>query len=259
MKQEKYIITEQDDQEELANDKIVEKFNNPEVPYKIKKTELLETVGLPTPKTDYFEKAEIEPLKNKILEELQSHNYPLIVRLACIPDKFSMPSFFIEKNMEGNKIDTILNEICSLAKKDSTIKYFILQEATPMESAKDKISGRILFEKRGMMPTQEVLEIYKGARSTEILNNVNTDDPNFQRFVKKVGEFMKPTNKLADNTSIKENEIREIYGLLNSYQEKIETVINTITKSQNKSVNDIAISLEFSYRNNEMVFSDIDF
>ena len=37
MKQEKYIITEQDDQEELAINKMVEEFNDPEIPYKIKK------------------------------------------------------------------------------------------------------------------------------------------------------------------------------------------------------------------------------
>lgn len=38
-----------------------------------------------------------------------------------------------------------------LIKKDSTIKSFILQEATPVESAKDKISGRVTFEKEDMM------------------------------------------------------------------------------------------------------------
>ena len=65
--------------------------------------------------------------------------------------------------------------------------------------------------------------------------------------------------ELANDTSIKENEIKEIYSLLNSYREKIETVIDTITKSQNKSANNMTISLEFSYGNSKIVFSDIDF
>ena len=259
MKQEKYIITEQDDQEELVINKMVEEFNNPEIPYKIKKANLLERVGLPIPETNYFKIEEINILKNEILEKLQLHENPLIVRVACIPDKFSMPFFFIERNMKNDEIDRIIDDVYSLSQKDSTVKYFILQETTPLKNAKDKISGRISFEKGEIMPIQEVLEIYKGARSTGILNNIDINDPNFQRFVKKAGEFMKPTNKLADDTSIKENEIKEIYSLLNSYREKIETVIDTITKSQNKSANNMTISLEFSYRNSKMVFSDIDF
>ncbi|MFH1233861.1 MAG: hypothetical protein V1649_04420 [Patescibacteria group bacterium] len=259
MGQEKYTINGQNDPEKLAIDKMVEKFNDPEIPYKIKKTELLETVGLPIPKTDYFKKTEIKLLKGKILEELQSHDYPLIIRVACIPDKFSMPFFFIENNMEKDKIDTMLNNICSSIKKDSTIQYFILQEATPLESAKDKISGRISFEKGTMMPIQEVLEIYKGARSTSVLNNVDVNDPNFQRFVKKAGEFMKPAKTLDADSSIEEGEVKEIYNFLSMYREKIETIIDIITKSQKKSVNDTVVSLEFSYRDGKIVFSDIDF
>ena len=33
-----------------------------------------------------------------------------------------------------------------------SIKYLIIQDATPVESAKDKISGRISFEKEELMP-----------------------------------------------------------------------------------------------------------
>ena len=84
-----------------------------------------------------------------------------------------------------------------------SIKYLIIQDATPVESAKDKISGRISFEKEELMPVQEILEIYKGARSTGILNNVDINDPNFQRFTKKAGEFMKPTKKLDTDSLIK--------------------------------------------------------
>lgn len=260
MRQEKYIITEQDDHEELITDKMVEKFNNIEIPYKIRKIELLETVELPIPKTDYFKRTEIELLRAKVLEELQLHNYPLIVRVACIPDKFSMPFFFIENNMGKDKIDATLNEIHSLIKKNSAIKYFILQEATPIETAKDKISGRISFEKGKMAPIQEMLEIYKGARSTGILNNVDVSASNFRIFVKRADEFMKPAKETDKDSSIKVEEIREIFNYLNKYREKMETIIDVITKSRNKSANDdMTISFEFSYRDRKMVFSDIDF
>ena len=109
-----------------------------------------------------------------------------------------------------------------------------------------------------MAPIQEVLEIYKGARSTGVLNNVDINDPNYQRFVKKTGEFMKPAKTLDAGSSIEEGEVKEIYDFLNMYREKIETIIDIITKSQKKSTNDMTISFEFSYRDGRIVFSDID-
>jgi len=259
MEQEKYRINEQDNPEKIAIDKMVERFNNPEIPYKIRKAKILEAVGLPIPKTNYFEKTKINLLKDKILEELQSQDYPLIVRVACIPDKFSMPFFYLEKGMNDEEINKIVEKIRFMIKNDSSIKYLILQEATPTEKAKDKISGRIVFEKGEMSPIQEVLEIYKGARSTGVLNNVDVNDPNYQRFVKKAGEFMKPIKTLDPNSSIGERDVKEIYNFLSMYREKIETIIDIITKSQEKSANDMSISFEFSYRDDRIVFSDIDF
>ena len=86
MRQEKYTADEQGDQEKLAVNKMAERFNDSEIPYKIRKVELLETVGLPIPKTEYFKKTETQLLKDRIIEELQLHDYPLIIRVACIPD-----------------------------------------------------------------------------------------------------------------------------------------------------------------------------
>jgi len=259
MRQEKYTADEKGDQEKLAVDKMVERFNDSEIPYKIRKIELLETVGLPIPKTECFKKTETQLLKDRIIEELQLHDYPLIIRVACIPDKLSMPFFYLEKEMNDEEINKIVEKNHALFESDSSIKYLILQEATPVEKIKDKISGRISFEKGEMSPIQEVLDIYKGARSTGILNNVDVNDPNFLTFIKKAGEFLKPIKKLDKDSLIKEEEIRKIYNFLNLYREKIETIINIITKSKNKSADDMTISLEFSYRDRKIVFSDIDF
>lgn len=243
------------DQEEFISSKMVEKFNDHKVPYKIRKIELLEAVGLPTPKAEFFKTDDIEALKSVILKKLQSEDCSLILRVACNPDKFSMPFFFIE----NDKLDQILDEIRSLVEKDPTIKYFILQEATPEEAAKDKISGRILFENGEMMPEQEVVEIYKGSRSTNVLNNVDVSDANFFSFVKTAGEFMKPVKKLTPDSLITENEVKDIYNLLNTHREKIEGMIDIIAKSQMKTANDLSVSVEFSYRDGRIVFSDIDF
>lgn len=247
------------DQEELMLEKMAENFNQPEIPLKIKKIKLLETVGLPISRMDFIKRENFDDLAGAISERLKHQDCPLIIRFACIPDKFSMPFFYLEKEMNEEEKNKIIEDIYSLIKNDSAIKYLILQDATPADSAKDKISGRILFEKGEVMPGQEVLEIYKGARSTSILNNVNVDDPNFQRFIKKAGEFMKPIKDLSADSSIKEGEIREIYNFLKMYREKIETIIDVITRSQKKSANDMIVSLEFSYRDGKIIFSDIDF
>lgn len=247
------------DREGLMIDRMVEDFNKPEIPLKISKIKLLETVGLPISKIDFIKKENTDGLENIILERLKNQDYPLIIRFACIPDKFSMPFFYVEKEMNDEEKGMIIEKIYSLIKNDATIKYLILQDATPTESAKDKISGRISFEKGEMVPIQEVLEIYKGARSTGVLNNVDVNDPNFQRFTKKAGEFMKPTKELDADSSIKDSEVREIYSFLNMYREKIETITDIIAKSKNKSINDMIVSMEFSYRDGKLVFSDIDF
>lgn len=148
------------DREGLMIDRMVEDFNKPEIPLKISKIKLLETVGLPISKIDFIKKENTDGLENIILERLKNQDYPLIIRFACIPDKFSMPFFYVEKEMNDEKKGMIIEKIYSLIKNDATIKYLILQDATPTESAKDKISGRISFEKGEMVPIQEVLEIY---------------------------------------------------------------------------------------------------
>lgn len=247
------------DQDKLVSDKMVEDFNQTETPLKIKKIKLLETVGLPISKMEFIKKENFDDFAGMVLERLRHQDCPLIVRFACMPDKLSMPFFYIEEEASEDERDRIIEKIYSLTNNDQTIKFIILQDATSAESAKDKISGRILFEKGEMMPTQEILEIYKGARSTNILNSVDINDPNFQRFVKNAGEFMKPTKKLDAESSINEGEIRAVHNSLKMYREKIETIIGIIVKSQNKSINDMTISIEFSYRDGKIVFSDIDF
>lgn len=97
MIQEKYTG---EDQEELFFDKAVEDFNNQEIPYKVRKIDLLRSVDLPIPKTDCFKREEINSLREQILKEVKADESSFIVRFACIPDKFSMPFFLRRKNIK---------------------------------------------------------------------------------------------------------------------------------------------------------------
>ncbi len=246
------------DQERLLLDQMVKEFEKSEIPLKIRKIKLLEMIGLPISKIDFLDKKNLVDLKKIIDEKLKQQDCPLMIRFACVPDKFSMPFFYIEKGMKKDE-NKIIENINFLVKSDQSIKNLILQEATPVEEAKDKISGRISFEKGEMMPIREIVEIYKGARSTGILNNVDVEDPDFLRLIKAAGEFIKPAEELHKDSSIKKEETVEIYNFLNLYREKMEIIIELIARSQKKSVDNMTISLEFSYRNGRLVFSDIDF
>ncbi|MFA5413181.1 MAG: hypothetical protein WC348_01390 [Patescibacteria group bacterium] len=246
-------------QEEPAIDKMVKNFSASEIPTKIKKIKLLEAVGLPTSKIDFLDREKIDCLESLISERLGSEDCPLIVRFACDPDKLSMPFFYIETTMGGEERETVIEKIYSLIKTDPNIKYLILQEATPTKSVRDKILGRITFEKGKIMPIQEVMEIYKGARSTNVLNNVDVDDPNFRRFIKRAGEFMKSADQLKQGSTIQEAEIREIFNLLNFYRDKMGIAQDVINRSRGRYVEDLTISFEFSYRDGRIIFLDIDF
>ncbi|MBK9334674.1 MAG: hypothetical protein IPM96_20305 [Ignavibacteria bacterium] len=108
----------------------------------------------------------------------------MIARFACIPNRLGIPSVYI--NIPEEKV-VALFEISKIINLYPEIKNIILQEATKETSKFDKISGRLLLENNNLHSSrEEVLEIYKGARETGILNKVNVVDNNFLIFEKKI-------------------------------------------------------------------------
>mgnify|MGYP001558344355 CR=1 FL=1 len=86
------------DQEDLMVNKVVEDFNKTEIPLKIRKIKLLETMELPISKIDFIKKEDVDSLESTVLEKFKYQNSPLIVRFACIPDKFSFKEKFIDQD-----------------------------------------------------------------------------------------------------------------------------------------------------------------
>lgn len=243
--------------EDEVYQRLFEKFNDRDIPYKIRKMELLKDVNLPVPNAEYFDKKNLQDLETAIINKItKDPETPLVIRVACVPDKLSMPIFYIEK--EDDFRDN-LDKIESLLKNESTITNFILQEATPQDKAQDKISGRVLFAGREMFPLEEVLEIYKGSRSTGILNKVEISDKNFLRFEKTAGHFLKPTKEINyKDTSITEDEIRAIARYLDEYKDNIELAKKVFSTTKNDQVENEEACFEFSYRDREINFIDID-
>lgn len=236
-------------------DRMVDKFEDRKISSKIRKIKLLEEAGLPTPKIDCFSNNEIKNLEDKIVERLQAGEAFLGIRVACIPDVYSMPSFHIKKN---TNIDEVKDWANNLLEKEPAVTDFILSESTPEGKAKNKISGRILLEDKNVAPREVTIELYKGARSTSILNNVDRFDPNYQRFEKKNGELIQQVTKLSDRSSITEKDIKEINEYLEKYKMRMKNVKEVIAKSQNKDFNDMVACFEFTYIDGEFKFIDID-
>lgn len=237
---------------EQVLERVKEKYLNSSLPLKIAKTELLRDLGLPTPETDYFSKDEISALKTRILQRLPLEEKPLIVRVACVPDRFSMPTFFVE---DAKDIDQIIEQMGHLVTSESTVTHFILQNATPKSRVKNKIVGRLLYTGQQSLPLAKIVELYKGAKSADVLDRVKGEDPNYERLEQRLGEFTKPISK---STIIDQAETRNIYSILNNYEPQLELAKKIFASGRNKAGDETSASFEFSYRDGNLVFVDID-
>lgn len=236
---------------------LAEEFKNSGDSLKVRKIKLFQALGFPTPETDIFSSQELDQIEEKILERRgQNPQIPMLIRFGCIPDKLSMPSIMLEPHTD---LDQALREVAEYLRKRAGIQDIILQELTPEAKAPDKISGRILIEKFDAYPREIVLELYKGARSTSVLNNADVSSPNFLRFEKELGHFMKPKQSLKSNSDIEEAELTDIFRTLQDFMGKIYLMKKIIARSREMSEEGFVCSFEFSYSNGRLVFSDVDY
>lgn len=224
---------------------------------KVKKIRLLEDLGLPIPKTGILRADQLDFLEEKIREIYTSNlERSMIIRFGCVPDQFSMPSVVIESD---SNIGQAINEVSSYVSKNQQIKEIVLQELTSEADAPNKISGRLLFEKSDAYPREEVLELYKGARNTNILNNVDTSDTNFLHFEKNIGHYIKLSQTKSDKSTFKESEIKDIYNLIQGFHSKLDSIKKVVAKQRGVKEEDFVLCIEFSYLHGRLVFSDIDY
>lgn len=241
--------------DDLIISSLVESFKNKEIPYKIRKINLLMEANLPIPETSYFKKDEIFELKKEVIEKTKNNNNQhFVIRLACIPDKLSMPVFHIGID----NLDGVLSQIRLLCQQDDSISHLILREAIGVGDEKEKIVGRLTFESSKMLPVEQVLEIYKGSETTSILNNVNPGDPNFYSFTKNAGNFMKPSRQIRETESLSSDEVKELYCELDLYKNQMELVKKVFSEANRKKEEEISLGLEFSFYKGKIFFHDMD-
>ncbi len=102
-----------------------ESLEDRSLPDKIRKIELLKQVGLPIPETAIFSRESIDDALSYIHKVFDGKGKPLIVRVACVPDQFSMPHFYID---EPEDVEVVGERLETLLKSEGTISHIIVQE-----------------------------------------------------------------------------------------------------------------------------------
>lgn len=166
-----------------------------------------------------------------------------------------MPAFYVRKEED---IAVCIKNVKMMLEKYSDIDSIILQNATHEKEAENKISGRLLFYENSRTSVEQVMELYKGAMSIGILNNVDVSSPRYARFVKKYGEMMKPERRIDNDSPLTQSEIKDIAEKLQEYKESIDFAKNIfLTETRKRNIN-AGVSFEFFYKNGKIIFTDID-
>ncbi|MDD5710901.1 MAG: hypothetical protein PHV43_02255 [Candidatus Colwellbacteria bacterium] len=243
----------QKDAEEHPLGHLVEEYDDESTPLKVRKINLLETVGLPISETDILSKDNKQEIKEKIIERLHGGDVSLVVRFSGRDDGLGMPSCYIDNEED---LGDILEQMEDIFTHDPNISHVILQSATPRREASNKVSGRLMMYDDVDSGYDEIVELYKGARSTGVLNLVDPSDPQFHRLVKPLGGFMKPREEIDPSSTLTTGEVVGIVRKLNDKRDAIEIVQSVLRQSRRHSRNDY--TLEFSYRDGDLIFTDID-
>lgn len=235
------------------------RFREKGVPLKVKKLELLKEIGLPVKEGRYYDRASIDALREDLIQQFDVDNEAsFVIRVACEPDKLSMPSFRINVKSE---IDSSLLALGRLIEDDRSIKQIILRPFISPGKIKNRIAGRLSFM-GDSTTTQDILELYKGAETTGVFNTVDLQNRRFRSFIRKAGEFMKPSGlsiqKDEKDGEVSEEEIKNIHRQLELQREKMDVLHEVVAASKGSIPEKISLTFEFSYLNGEFWYTDFD-
>jgi len=253
MKEKFKNTSNQEGAEEHFLKNLVKSYDDEQIPLKIRKINLLERVNLPIPETDTINKNNRKEIKEKIVERLHKSNMPLIMRFSGRSDEPGMPSCYIENE---KNLDSALKQMEDIFTRDLNVSHVILQRATPKEEISRKVSGRLIMYDDADDRNDEIIELYKGARSTGILNSVDPSDPQFHRLIKPIGGFMRFEKKIDPNSTLNTSEVIDIVQKINEKRDAMKIVQSVLHESKKHSRSDYVF--EFSYRDGDLIFTDID-
>lgn len=235
------------------------RFSGKEIPLKIRKLELLKEIGLPVKEGRYYERGAIDALREDLAQQFDSNReLSFVIRVACEPDKLSMPSFRIDAR-EG--IEQSIQDLLKLIEEDHSIQQVILRPFISPSKIQDRIAGRLSFM-GDTTTTKEILELYRGAETTGVLNVVDPQNPKFRSFTKRAGEFMKPSDgvvpKNGANGTFSEEDIKNVYRQLELCREKMDALHEVVAISKKSVPEKTPLTFEFSYLDGDFWYTDFD-
>lgn len=236
----------------LLIDSLASCYGDESIPLKVRKINLFQQTDLPTPNVHLLTPSDFADISPIFYRDLNLE-LPVAIRYASIPNRFFMLNTRIDS---PDEVEDKLALIKDFISRDSDIKTIIVQEATRKEDIPFKISGRYFLLDTLTSTTEEVLELYKGAQNTGVLNNSNLDLPNFISFEKKLGELCFRSGK--DVGIFSRTELDDILGHLYRYKEKLYIIKNAIGQKINTREDYISLCFEFSSIRGRFSFIDID-
>lgn len=232
---------------------LTKEFSNKEIPFKIRKIDLLKNCDLEIPHTEFLSRTDLFKLQEMATSRWFEKEKPFVIRFASIPNQPSMPVIYINTKSD---IERAVKTAQEFVDKDKTITHLIIRDYVGKDRIHERIVGRYAMLGNNSMPKDEILEFYPGAKSVEMLENAEKSDPNYIRIIKESGKIAeldvsKPYNGFDDD-------YRLIRSLLDERLDKMRLVKNVVAKNRESNSDDIEVCFEFYVIDNKILFSDFD-
>ena len=239
--------------EKERTDILTKEFSNKDIPFKIRKINLLKNCDLEIPNTEFLLRSGMFNLQETLISRWLENGKPLVIRFASIPNQPSMPVVYVNTK---NDIERAVKIAQDFVKKDETITHLIIRDYVGKDRIPERIVGRYAMLGNNSMPKDEILEFYPGAKSVEILENAEKSDIKYIRIVRESGKIANlDVPKPYDGF---EEDYKLIRGLLNEQLDKMRLIKNVVAKSRERNGDDIEVCFEFYVIDDKIFFSDFD-
>lgn len=250
---EKTFIKDIDIFEKERTDILTKEFSNKEIPFKIRKIDLLKNCDLEIPYTEFLSRADLFKLQETVTSRWLEKEKSFVIRFASIPNQPSMPVVYINAKSD---IERAVKTVQELVDRDKTITHLIIRDYVGKDRIPERIVGRYAMLGNNSMPKDEILEFYPGAKSVGMLENAEKLDPNYIRIIKESGKIAKLDVSKPYNGF--EVDYRLIRSLLDERLDKMRLVKNIVAKNCESNSDDIEVCFEFYVIDNKILFSDFD-
>lgn len=236
-----------------------------QLPYKIWKTLLLQSSGLPLDETFIFSTHTLSEkgilyILNKVGKLLKKYR-TVVIRTAWTPHRIRSPWFIIYNK---SQLKSVLKKLARLAKKEKEFTHLLIHSdvANPDDS-NDKynyISGRLLLHPVSEIPLEKTIELIYGEYYPALFDDKGfnfENDRRTARYIKKLKQgwysYKKSPYVTKRDAELIIKNIKKIDGKLNSLREILAATFST-------NPNSVCVVVDFiTSKSSDKVFITYDF